>query len=425
MRRGTLTVLLLWLGLGLPARAGVYNSAERTALPPWDKLKFWVGELRGVRTLPGARPAPPGSERHRVETQARVLEAREKAGALSTTERADLGACYLRMGRFHDAIRVLEAGDRKHFLILANLATAYYSIDQLDRAMAYQRQALDAWPAVWAGWTFAQLQWYRRAERYFLSLLQLRYREQLRARGRPAPITAVDELFPKVRFVGPDGQYGPGMLAQESYDELPPDALGLALQLVVWLPYDDRLYWLLGELLNAAGQIEVAADVFDDLVYARQMSSVPELVRHRKALKQAVEVIRQLRQPAARNLLLAAAAPRSTLVPPVAGNMTQAASAWVPVLLPPAGPGLAPGQAAVASTSPAAAPPKWLPDWRPLGVGFGAGVVVAVVGALQWREWQRRRRLAPRYSGANGGAAPEGADGVREARQGERGASAP
>jgi hypothetical protein len=49
-------------------------------------------------------------------------------------------------------------------------------------------------------------------------------------------------------------------------------------------------------------------------------------------------------------------------------------------------------------------------------------VVVAVVAALQWREWRRKRpaaATAPAHAAGNGHAGPA------EAPQGERGASAP
>ncbi len=421
MRRGLVAVLAAWLGAGLPAQAGVYHTGQQIGLPALAQLRLAVGQLRAIRPVQGV---PPNALRSQFERRAAELEAQEKAGWLSTLDRVDLGACYIRMGRDQDAIRVLEAGDRKHFMVLANLATAYDGIGQLDRAVAYQRQALDAWPPVWAGWTQAQLQHYRHVDRYYLTLLELRRREQLRAGGRPAPVTTVDELFPKVRFVGPSGEYEAGALAQASRDEVPVDATLIVLQLVVWLPFDDRLYWLLGELLNASGNVGLAYDVFDELVYARRMGA-RELARHRQVLRDAVQAYKAWGEPGTQLALL------SALAPPAAGGLTQAAAPFAAQFkpqLPAVGPALGPG----ADTNPAAPPqppPNWLPDWRPLAVGFGAGVVVALLGALQWREW-RRKRVAPAparvAAGTNGGVTPAGpADAIRGARPGERGASAP
>lgn len=413
--RVTLAVLAFGLGAAGPARAGVYHTGQQIGLPALAQLRLAVGQLRAIRPVPGV---PPNPLRTQFERRAAELEAQERAGWLSTLDRVDLGACYIRMGRDQDAIRVLEAGDRKHFLVLANLATAYHGIGQLDRAIAYQRQALDAWPPVWAGWTEAQLQHYRRADRFYLSLLQLRYREQLRAGGRPVRVTTVDELFPKVRFVGPSGHYEAGGFAQASRDEVPPDATLIALQLVVWLPFDDRLYWLLGELLNASGNVQSAYDVFDELVYARRMDA-RELAQHRQALRDAVLAYKAWGELGPQLALFWAVAP------PAAGSLTQAgapfAAQFKPQLVP--APVLPPGGNS-ASGAPAAPAPNWLPDWRPLGVGFGTGVVVALLGALQWREW-RRKHPAPAPAGVNGGSPAGVADGVRKPRPGERGASAP
>ncbi len=421
--RAALTVLAFWLVACGPARAGVYHSGPQVPLPPLHQLRLAVGQVRAVRTVRGSPPAVPGSLRDKYERRARELEAQDREGWLPTLDRVDLGACYLRMGREPEAVRVLEAGDRKHFMVLANLATAYHAIGQLDRAIAYQRQAIDAWPAVWAGWSDAELQRYRRADRYYLTLLQLRYREQLRPGRQPARATTVDELFPKVRFVGSSGHYEAGGFAQASRDEVPEDAILIALQLVVWLPFDDRVYWLLGELLNASGSVQAAYDVLDELVYARRMDA-RELAQHRQVLRDAAMAYKAWLEPGTQLSLLCA------LSPPAAGGLNRAGAPWAAQFKPQlsAGPALGPGGGGGGETAPPP-PPNWLPDWRPLGVGFGAGVVVALLGALQWREW-RRKRPAPvparAHSVANGDISPPRAgDGIREAKPGERGASAP
>src|SRR5262249_9699783 len=70
------------------------------------------------------------------------------------------------------------------------------------------------------------------------------------------------------RFVGESGAFEVGTLAVAEKAKLPPDALDIVQQLLVWLPDDLRLYWLLGELYNARGgtaNIEAAQLIFTDL----------------------------------------------------------------------------------------------------------------------------------------------------------------
>ena len=42
------------------------------------------------------------------------------------------------------------------------------------------------------------------------------------------------------------------------WGDLPPDGYQIVAQLLVWSPNDDRLYWQLGELLNAMGSVQDA-----------------------------------------------------------------------------------------------------------------------------------------------------------------------
>jgi hypothetical protein len=316
-------VLLAWLGAGASARAGVYFTPEGPSyLLPVEKLKLWVGELRGIAVpLEKQDPSGPvrasdlrkaaaqalrGSLRARYLGEAARLKEKQEAGGLSTVDRVDLGACYLRMGRPNEAIEVLEAGDRTHFLILANLASAYHAINEFDRAISYQKQALDAWPPVWAGWNGAEWQFYRRVERYYLELLRGRLREHLRNAGRP--VRTLDALFVRgtepVRFIGPSGRYEAGALKQDMADALPPDAYSIVLQLVLWLPGDDRLYYLLGELLNSVGQVEMAYEVLDELCSnARGAGKLEEIIQHRRVLAGAYRAMKELRDPVKRTIL--------------------------------------------------------------------------------------------------------------------------
>jgi hypothetical protein len=234
-------------------------------------------------------------------------------------------------------------------MVLANLATANQLAGNLDRARSSLEQLQDVWQPQWPDLSKEQLAWYREVERYHLLLVRLRWRE---AQGRSAgrrPLDQVDPLFPRlgppVHFVGEGGKYEVGRIAASEQKKLPADAVAVVQQLLIWLPDDTRLYWLLGELLNARGLVADAAAVLDECVLLFRGHS-PDLVAHRRLLKGARP------KPAEQKV---------DLLPP-----TAAAEA------PPAG---------------------WAPRTGQLVlVGTLAGLVVILLGYLQVRELRRRRR---------------------------------
>src|SRR5262249_23722843 len=98
------------------------------------------------------------------------LEPRLAKGDLSTFERIDLGACYLRLGRYPQAKKHLEdtkkrvsRDDPARFLVLLDLAAAwFYDVEpdprkrnnqlrdrDLFQAINYQQEALRSWPPSW------------------------------------------------------------------------------------------------------------------------------------------------------------------------------------------------------------------------------------------------------------------------------------
>src|SRR5262249_7754813 len=185
--------------------------------------------------------------------------------------------------RYREAVNILKPAERDpkerdNFLIYANLATAEYLDGQLVRARDYLADALRMWPEEWSrvskqrrqwledmGWNEARFKLYRRAETYLLKLIRLRSRERPQAFGRPSPLGSdVEPLFEggnpptPVRFVGDSGKYEAGNIARAEKAKLPPDAVEIVEQLLIWLPHDDRLFWLLGELLNARGEYVTA-----------------------------------------------------------------------------------------------------------------------------------------------------------------------
>ena len=417
MRRVLLSLMIVLAYTGL-ARAGVYNLDEPRKYPsdfmqvnslePVKPVKIHLDDLRAAAVDKPQIPHAQDSLRVAYEKQLAALEEKKAGGALGDVDRVNLGACLIRLGRYDQARAVLEEALRvvsrdcpARFLLLLNLAAAYQEDNNLlQRALETQRQALRAWPHLWAGWNRWENTWYRHVEDYALKVMQLRQRELLRNQGRPAVESPrYYELFPQVRFVGSSGEYEAGGVAFEQVNQLPANAEMVVLQLLLWRPHDYQLYWLYGELLNVRGQVDWAFTVLDYLDTQVNLRN-RELRQHRRVLKEALPLFQKLfTDPTAsgedRRLqaaLLWALAPRGTLGAPGLGSAANevggaaaAAFAGVPTDSMPAP---APRGGSPAPTN------TLLPDWRHITVSFLTGIVVAVLAALQWRQWRRPRRGA-------------------------------
>jgi tetratricopeptide (TPR) repeat protein len=342
------------------------------------------------------------------------LEAKSRQGTLSLDERIDLGAAYLRQTQYRKAIELLEPAARQqsHFMLLANLATAYELEGVLERAVSYRRLAVASWPSTYPGWQSNELSFALRAEKAHLHLTQLRLQEAQRGLGRGPE--GLDALYPQVRFVGASGEYEAGRIAPAQLAELPYDARDVVMQLVLWLPFDDRLYWLLGEIFNAHNEMTAAFRVFQELVEARRTDprslgsgASPELRRHYLVLRPAVQAAQALEQRSLAEgdpfLMLRysfAVQPRGISGVPVAGDL--AAAVELPATLLAAAERARGGRPTPTNGAPTIAGPTapptpaptavsdWMPQWRQIGVGFAAGALVAFLVGQQLRQLRRR-----------------------------------
>jgi tetratricopeptide (TPR) repeat protein len=345
------------------ARAGLYSNSEAPFLP-------FHGESVQAVAFPDFRDKlidylrigvelNPVSARRRQYLQRRdQLLARERAGRLTTAEAVDLSESLIRLRQYEDAVQLLTplaVRERGNFMVLANLATAHQLAGRLDRALGYLEQVDAVWPERWPGLSTAQLKWYRLAEKYQLRLVRSRLRANLSGFGKGgSSAEQLDTLFVTdagpVQFRGESGGYQAGTLAASERAKLPPQAVALVQQLLVWLPgaapgmEDTRLYWLLGELYNADGDVTAASQILEKCVWSHRFDA-PLLREHRQIVQ--------------------AARPQP--------------------------------QAVTVETAPVAAEPKatWIPDRRKLLVGGGlAALIVAALVYLQIRELRRRRRAA-------------------------------
>jgi hypothetical protein len=311
------------------------GDLRRLGLAPKDQP-----EAEPPKPGPAAqRPAPEGNlSPRRYREQVEKLQTKERSEGLTVTERVSLSAYLLRLQRTEEALRVLaaaEAEEPDNYQVLANLATAYLLAypndpDQLRRAIDYQERALAAWPELAAGETRSQYLWYRRVEQYQLALLRFRQQDLVRRGARAQQ--PVDLVFPEVRFVGPKGEYTPGEIPAEYSCRLPPDALLIVMQMVLWMPFDNNVYWLLGEVFNAQGDIADAAALFKELISARNATGIPELKEHYTALQAAEALRKKTLEPELRAWMrqaLWAVAPRPATLTPGAALGNETGWLWV------------------------------------------------------------------------------------------------
>jgi hypothetical protein len=408
MMRGRLLALLALGLLFAPrvAQAGIYLTDEPPppALPPdFPTVKKWLVEARSV---PLEKVEQDSLWRAHYRNLAARLENKQKQGGLLLPDRIDLGACYLRMNRHRDAKRVLEDAERlstddwnQRFLLFANLATTYHGLAEseqqplyFDQAVAYQKKALALWPQIYSAWPQAWMGLnYRRSEVFYLRLLELR-RDEHRRRPGVRTFEQVDDLFAGVRFLGPDGEYEAGRISWDSWDKLPVDAAQILFQLMMWLPFDDRLFWLFGEVRNAHNQVIDAYAVVDDLVTKRKIAGVRELNRHRQVLAEAASIQLAImaefkKNPNTTLYLMAALTPRALDLPPGPAGAAAPLAIW---------PALevwfrAQEQQQQGNVGPGEPPPPRGPrEWQAIFVGFLAGIVVGILGVWQVRQWRQR-----------------------------------
>ncbi len=286
-------------------RAGVYSPDEPTPFQvradgTAEELGFGPGfegpfaEKLGVLTN-DADPRPEavrGSKNtDRAKLLARIDELKHKPNR-SPAETAALSAAYLRSNDPAAALNLLAPHTRDRvpdFRVLANFAHASAVRGEWDEAIRWHQSALlDAeFPTDLPGTTPEQRKWLLKVERTYYPRW-LHVHRQRAAERAPPEKEEVFPLFP-VKFVNEAGKYEPGKLAPAERAKLPPDAVAVVQQLLLWAPWDTGLYWLLAELYAADGRVRPADVIFFQCANSRQYSNRHELMEHRLAVRSAVE----------------------------------------------------------------------------------------------------------------------------------------
>ena len=140
-----------------------------------------------------------------------------------------------------------------------------------------------------------------------LKLVKLRWDES--KGNKPPPENELPDNIFDVKFVNEAGVYEPGALAPAEKARLPGgdfrEALATVQELVLWFPLDIRLYWLLGELYAARGDVsgsisdfEAARRIMDECVGSGHYSNRKTLMQHREAVTRAASAAAPRPEPA-------------------------------------------------------------------------------------------------------------------------------
>jgi tetratricopeptide (TPR) repeat protein len=301
------------------ANAGVYSTVE----PKWKLSRDHISLFQAQTLTPLKQLASPEAkdlwQKYEYLVAIGLLAAKDppprgQPDNLTPEERLDLGACLLRI-RYpgkqmpEKAIAILNAGverDRDNFLIMSTLGTANLMAGEYQRAGDWLSEANRYWGKPWdkldpkqrqfleqsMGWKPEDFAWFSKCEQFQRQLVRLRSREL-----RKGPLTLakalerLDPLFdsdPKkpLRFIGESGKPEVGKIAAAEKAKLPPDAIEIVEQLLVWTPDDLRLYWLLGELFNAEGDVDSARIVYEELLGKYAQSKVQDAFAAAKVNKE-------------------------------------------------------------------------------------------------------------------------------------------
>jgi hypothetical protein len=377
-------VIAFTYGTATSARAGYYSSIDNPDETRWaldyqvfsDKLM----DLASIAANDYPRYVP-------IRQRYLLLEAMAGDSLVNLKtlgQKLDYSTMLIRRGRSVDAVQFLAPlveENPKNFLVLSHCATAHFLAppDFQRKSAYYMKRALDNWPTNWAdlkddqkkflasrGWEETAFERFRRYEVFFDRLIRNRLDEEKQLAQKKTVEESVDPIFSDssgkpIRFTNESGSFEAGRIAKAEFEKLPKDAVQAVEQLMIWMPHDRRLEWLLGEVFNASAMdrsltederndaIRNAYKIFDKMV--NPLDSVrfglAEVKSRHEKLREAVSKLPP---------------PRTIIIETPNGK-----------------PGVLPDDT-----------PE--PSWRPVIIWFLTGLAVGLFTLWQYQEIRRRRQ---------------------------------
>ncbi len=275
--------LVLALAFAMPARAGIYTTIDRPDDTAWsrDYINVFEGIINQLGNIAADKLMKEADSPIRERYLLLDNLGREGLPNLKTwQQQLNYGAVLIRRNKAYAATELLQplaASDKKNFLILSQLATARFlsGNDYFPKNAPHtMKEALELWPAnlekidpelerflrVCKLESDYELDRFKRIETYFERFMRNRIKEEFRAKQKKPVPDAVDPIFrdedsddkKPLTFLNENGNFEVGRIAALEKAKLPKDAIEIVEQLLIWMPTDQRLKWLLGEVFNAS-----------------------------------------------------------------------------------------------------------------------------------------------------------------------------
>lgn len=205
-----------------------------------------------------------------------VLAARwPQARTLSKSDLAAHTAIMIRFGAAQQALNLLDRGRiAGEYALKANRVHAFAADGQWADAVTNLPDDPTTPPAPLDGTTPEQFRWQRALDQGAYS----RWLSIREAEGRTKPTAA--DLIPDALFETADGTAIRYWVSADEAAKLPPDAVAVVQQLLLWAPWDAKLLWTLAEVYLAKGKVREAHSAFDMVYNGREYRSPRLLGQH-------------------------------------------------------------------------------------------------------------------------------------------------
>ncbi|MBM3994913.1 MAG: hypothetical protein FJ303_12280 [Planctomycetes bacterium] len=263
----------------MPVFAGYYSTFDSpydTKMDAFDFIGGFADTMDTLQTIPDAKPKSNPPIRRRYV----LMESLASKGGLNLEtleQKLNYSTVLIRRGRREEAEALLKPLLDEYptnFILLSHYASACYLMGNDDfrrKAKFYMKKALNNWPERWSdlkketqdhllatyGWEETAYERNRRYEVYFKRLVDHRLEEEgVRAAKKERP-DMLDPIFSDsgekpITFLNEKGEFEVGRIAASDKERMPGDAVEAVQQLLIWMPGEPRLLWLLAETYNAS-----------------------------------------------------------------------------------------------------------------------------------------------------------------------------